>query len=199
MVDAYHLLNNYKALGKAKNHESTGVSFAQNNKRNNNNKTITCYKCKQQGHKAPECQLNNSDNNNNIGNTNNNAQNSTNTSNTNVQSSSSESGMQLFNIQTEYCNFLGKDNLKNWILLDNQSTTDIFCNPAYLTNIHDSGEQMTVFTNGGSLTTTKKGTLNGYGKVWYHPDAMMNILSMSKVKKQFRVTYDSSKKDRFTI
>jgi len=58
---------------------------------------------------------------------------------------------------------------------------------------------MTVYTNGGSLTTTRKGTLEGYGKVWYHPDAITNILCMSNVKKLYRVTFDSEGVDRFTI
>ena len=84
-------------------------------------------------------------------------------------------------------------------MLDNQSTTYIFFNLKYLSNTHQVNSQMTIHTNGGSLTTSQKGTLAGYGEVWYHPGAMTNILSMSNVKKQYCVTYDSEGVDRFTV
>ena len=44
-----------------------------------------------------------------------------------------------------------------------------------------------------------KGHFGDYGEVWYHPKAMTNILSMTNVKKKYRVTYDSDGVDRFTI
>ena len=97
------------------------------------------------------------------------------------------------------CNFASKMDLKNWILLDNQSTTDIFCNSRILKDIRDTNENMTVFTNGGSLTTCKKGFLPGYGLVWYHPDAITNILSLNNVKRKWQVTYESDGYDRFTV
>jgi len=37
---------------------------------------------------------------------------------------------------------------------------------------------MTVYGNGGALTTNKKGTLQNYGEVWFHEDAITNILSL---------------------
>ena len=85
------------------------------------------------------------------------------------------------------------------MLLDNQSTTDIFCYHDFLTNIQSGEDCMTVHTNGGSLSTCQKCYYDGYGEVWYHPEAMTNILSMANVKKQFRVTYDSNGADRLTV
>ena len=35
--------------------------------------------------------------------------------------------------------------------------------------------------------------------VWYHPDAITNILSLSNVKRKYRVTYDSSKENSFLV
>ena len=45
----------------------------------------------------------------------------------------------------------------------------------------------------------QKGILNGYGEVWYHPDAITNILSLNNVKKKWQVPYDSNGQDRFTV
>ena len=107
--------------------------------------------------------------------------------------------MVKFALAEKSCvNFHGSQDLKKWIVLDNQSTTDIFCNRSFLNNIPSNNEQMTVYTNGVSITTTQKAVLEGYGEPWYHPGAMINILSMNSVKKEYRVTYDC-KVDKFTI
>ena len=45
--------------------------------------------------------------------------------------------------------------------------------------------------NMGVKTTTMRGNLSGYGPVWYFPNGIANILSLSHVKEKFRVTYDS--------
>ena len=43
------------------------------------------------------------------------------------------------------------------------------------------------------------GDLLGYGQVWYHPDAITNILSLNNVQKKFRVTYDSANGNKFVV
>ena len=58
---------------------------------------------------------------------------------------------------------------------------------------------MTIETNGGSLTTNKKGYLKGHGLVWYHPDAITNILSVRNVKKKYRITFDSENGNGFIV
>ena len=49
--------------------------------------------------------------------------------------------------------------LRDMMLLDNQSTTDIFCNRRLLTNVWETEETMTIHSNGGLLSTNKKGCL----------------------------------------
>ena len=58
-----------------------------------------------------------------------------------------EEGVQE-EVQEEYCfhnfeKYESKNNMKNWILLDNQSTTDIFCNKALLPNVNAGKDSMT--------------------------------------------------------
>lgn len=43
------------------------------------------------------------------------------------------------------------------------------------------------------------GTLKGYGEIWYPPQAIANILSLSNLQKMFRVSYDSKDGDQFIV
>jgi hypothetical protein len=81
-----------------------------------------------------------------------------------------------------------------WILLDNQSTIDVFCNKQLLVNIHKTNSTMSIHCNAGVKTTSEIGDLPGYGEVWYHPTGIANILSLSRVRaKGFQVTYENEK------
>lgn len=61
-------------------------------------------------------------------------------------------------------------------------------------------EPLTPNCNAGVTTTNQIGDLSGYGTVWYHPDGIANILSLSRVKEQgYRVTYDSDGGNRFMV
>jgi hypothetical protein len=85
--------------------------------------------------------------------------------------------------------------LRNQVLLDNQSTVDIFCNLNYLENIREVTDTLTLYTNGGILMCNTKGDLKGYGTVWCHPDAIANILGLSNVLDtgKYQVTFDVMK------
>ena len=47
--------------------------------------------------------------------------------------------------------------------------------------------------------TNKTGTLLDYGEVWYHPEALANLLSLHNVKQKLKIKYDSEQEDCFTV
>jgi hypothetical protein len=88
---------------------------------------------------------------------------------------------------------------KAWILLDSQSTTDAFSNPALLRNIHEVRGSLTIHTQAGKAVTKLRGTVPGYGEVWYCPDGIANILSLARVAKTRLVKFDSTHGNQFEV
>jgi hypothetical protein len=88
----------------------------------------------------------------------------------------------------------------NWILLDSQSTIDVFQCGGLLENIQKSSTSMDIHSNSGMTTTNLMGDYPGYGRVWYDPNGIANILSMSQmVARGYKVTYSSSDGNAFTV
>jgi len=56
---------------------------------------------------------------------------------------------------------------KTWILLDSQSTIDVFSNPCLVWNIQPSREQMWIHCTAGTTTTNLVADLLGYGTIWF--------------------------------
>ena len=75
---------------------------------------------------------------------------------------------------------------KTWILLDSQSTVDVFSNPRLLTNIRDSKTTLTLHCNAVKATVTQKGNLKGYWTVWYYPRAQQIFCLYTRSKKSTR-------------
>jgi hypothetical protein len=88
---------------------------------------------------------------------------------------------------------------KEWILVDSQSTTDAFSNPDLLTDIHEVPGSLPIHTQAGKTVTKLRGTVPGYGKVWYCPDGIANILSLAHVAKTRTVTFNSSHGNQFEV
>ena len=55
-----------------------------------------------------------------------------------------------------------------WILLDNQSTVNVFWNTMFLVNVRKTRKRLHLHTNVGSVITNEIGELPGYGTVWVH-------------------------------
>jgi hypothetical protein len=88
---------------------------------------------------------------------------------------------------------------KEWILLDSQSTTDAFSNPDLLRNIHEVRGSLTIHTQAGKAVTKLRGTVPGYGEVWYCPNGIANILSLAHVAKTRLVTFNSTNGNQFEV
>ena len=100
---------------------------------------------------------------------------------------------------TAHVQFYQEDVMKSWILLDNQSTVCIFCNPSLVTDIKPVQKSLQLATNGGILSSNKKAIVPNYGEVWYHPSAITNTFSFAEMEDKYRITYDSSVEKAFII
>ena len=68
------------------------------------------------------------------------------------------------------------------ILLDNQSTMDLFCNPGLVDTVTKSRHNMKLKSNGGTMTVDHKATVAGYNhKVWFSINAITNIISLKNL------------------
>jgi hypothetical protein len=89
---------------------------------------------------------------------------------------------------------------KTWILLDNQSTVNIFYNKDLLEDVKTTRCCMHIRCNAGWSMMNMIGRLPGFpGEVWYNPNGIANILSMADTEKYFCVRYDSAKEKAFVV
>ena len=95
--------------------------------------------------------------------------------------------------------FYQAETMREWILLDNQSSTTVFCNRDLVEKVYDVEVPMYLETNGGVLITTQKAILKDWGEVWFNERAITNIFSYADMAKRYRITYDSKHKDAFVV
>ncbi len=196
---------------KKEEKQDNKVAFTQGGKQIDKNK-IECYYCHKKGHFSSECPSKpqaeksnaQTENKNNDNNTN---QGGSSDAQPKVQNGVCQAQYGFHMRHVTHClptntevieedithiphSFVqNTSDIKEWLLLDNQSTTDIFCSARVLTNIRKVNEILKFTLNGGVLYASEKGYLNGYGDVWYHPDAITNILCLKHVKQKYRMVY----------
>ena len=87
------------------------------------------------------------------------------------------------NFQNEYgMTQRADDNMKDVILLDNQSKVDYFCNQNFVQEITPSMQTMILQTNAGNKLTSHKAKVPNYGGVWFDIEGMANIFSFAKME-----------------
>jgi Reverse transcriptase (RNA-dependent DNA polymerase) len=222
ITEANNVLSNHRFdnAGKQQHHKPNQNSEKTTN--NNNKEEIPemsfamlegkCYCCGKSGHKSPSCRLKDKTpkeewainkaksteqshvNSETKDSKDNNTPSNNNNNNNNNNNSNALEGWSGAHVQ-----FYQADEMKEWIILDNGSTVDLFCNPNLVTNIYTTSETLEISTNGGKLSTNKKATVPNYGEVWYDPGAITNIFSLSEMEKKYHVTYDSSKESAFIV
>jgi hypothetical protein len=81
------------------------------------------------------------------------------------------------------------------ILLDSQSTMDLFCNAALVSNTCKYTTSTRLKINGGTMVVTRKATMPGYNKdIWFSTRAITKIIALRNLIQQYRLTYDSEDK-----
>jgi hypothetical protein len=85
-----------------------------------------------------------------------------------------------------------KLDLREVILLDSQSTMDLFCNSALVSKTSKSKSSMRLKSNSGTMVVTRKAMMPGYNKtVLFSTRDITNIIALCNLIDQYRVTYDS--------
>ena len=189
-----------------------GIAFATTTnesmkKNKGQKKNVTCYKCKQEGHylnkfskeeedkpekgtfnKKGTCPLMKTQKND-----------ESDESNEEAEDNSDKEGSAFLQQDIVYSIQEEAAIPKTWILLDCQSTVDVFSNPSLLSNIWNGKKGLVLYCNAGKAIIKKKGDLKGYGTVWFYPDGIANILSLSNVQKKCNVTNDSTPNEGFLV
>ena len=75
------------------------------------------------------------------------------------------------------------------VLLDTQSSINIFKNPSYIARL-----PMHTFSNRGHQDSHLEAMLPGIGKVWFNPNSLANILCFADVEDTFPITYIQAKR-----
>lgn len=90
--------------------------------------------------------------------------------------------------------------LRDVFLLDNESSSSIMGNEDLVFDIQTSKSQLDLSTNGGQFEARQDAIVPGFWKrTWFDKSAMANIFAFHEMAKQYRITYDNTKEDAFTV
>jgi hypothetical protein len=95
--------------------------------------------------------------------------------------------------------FYQKSDMRNVVLLDNQSTVSLFCNRKFVENVWRVEEPLELVTNGGHLYTNLKAKVPGYGEVWFHPKSITNIFGFAEMEDKHPITHDTNCEKTFNV
>ena len=112
---------------------------------------------------------------------------------------STESRVGWASVQVQDYSFTQSTSMRDWVLLDSDSTHTIFCNPEYVSDIVNVEETLNLGTNGGVLVSNQKCNVAGLGQRWFNNRAIANVISLADMIKVNRVTYDSEKELAFLV
>ena len=87
------------------------------------------------------------------------------------------------NYQTEKLEEETDKNMKKWILLDNQATSNLFGNRNIVENIRKADEKTTICGTRGELVRKMIADLGEIVTCTFHYKAMTNIVSLAEVVK----------------
>jgi hypothetical protein len=89
--------------------------------------------------------------------------------------------------------------IRDEIILDTASSMSQFGNKDYVAGIQESNGTLELHTNGGPIVSSKKASVDRFGKVWYNKDSVANIFCFSEMQKLYRITYNSETEASFIV
>jgi hypothetical protein len=94
-----------------------------------------------------------------------------------------ESRVGWASVQVHDYSFTQGSSMRDWVLLDSDSTHTIFCNPEYVSDIVDVDETLNLWTNGGVLVSNQMCHVAGLGQRWFNSRAIANVISLADMIK----------------
>ena len=102
---------------------------------------------------------------------------------------------QFFNFNVSH----QEDDLREYMTLDSGASTDLFCRKDWLQNLKTSSDPITLATNAGDVQVDQVGTLQDYGEVPVHEDALTNLMSLAKLSDKYEIHYNNREDDAFYV